>query len=66
MKQMIPVYILLLAILGVFALGVRELRGIRSELIDISREQMVSHAGEGVPVKITNTSPILVDKARER
>jgi hypothetical protein len=51
MKKMIPVYVLLLAIRGVFAFELRELRAMRNELAGIRKEQVKgpTHGGPVPP-----------------
>lgn len=69
MKKMIPVYILLLAILGVFIFELRELKAMRVELVGIRREQVKRYSGGpigmggGQPVFVTN-EPLEVKTAR--
>lgn len=60
MKKMIPIYVLLLAILGAFVFQLRETRALRTELAGIRKEQLKKSSGPpfapfaGIPVYVTN------------
>lgn len=70
MKKMIPIYFLLIAILGVFVFQLRETQALREELAGIRKEQVRRPAsggpvppGAGLPVYITN-EPLKVSSER--
>jgi hypothetical protein len=70
MKKTIPIYILLLAILGLFGLQLRETRALREELTGIRKEQLkqptggrILPVGAGIPVFVTNRPlPVSVER----
>lgn len=49
MKKMIPVYVLLLAILGVFIFQLRETQALRAELTRIGKQQLQATPGGPYP-----------------
>jgi len=69
MKKMIPIYVLLLAILGAFVFQLRETQALRAELAGIRKEQVKGPtaggpwAGRGLPVYVTN-EPLKVSSER--
>jgi hypothetical protein len=70
MKKMIPIYVLLLAILGAFVFQLRETQALRAELVGIRKEQLKRAPrdgpfppGAGTPVFVTN-EPLKVSGER--
>jgi len=70
MKKLIPIYVLLVAILGVFIFQLRETQAMKAELAGIRKEQVRRPTGggplppgAGLPVYVTN-EPLKVSSER--